>query len=262
VAGFFYPQNAISLKDMIQEMVDPGADKRKAISVVSPHAGFIYSGKVAGSLFSSISLPENIVILGPNHHDMSGDSYIMTKGAWETPLGIVPVNTALADMIMQKSGNLKDNAKGHDKEHSLEVQLPFLQYLKGNFSIVPIVVAYFTGYHELVKLGKDIAGAIREYGRDVLIVASTDMSHQVSQQEAKEKDFLAIEKILDLDSRGLFDVVKREDISMCGFQSVTAAIVASKELKAENAELIEYQTSGDVTGDYARVVGYAGIRID
>jgi AmmeMemoRadiSam system protein B len=193
---------------------------------------------------------------------MSGDSYIMTEGAWETPLGNVPVNGALADLIVQKSGNLKDNAKGHDKEHSLEVQLPFLQYLKGSFSIVPIVVAYFAGYDELVKLGKDIAGAIRQYGQDVLIVASTDMSHQVSQEEAKEKDFLAIEKILDLDSRGLFDVVKREDISMCGFQSVTAVIVASKELKAEHAELIEYKTSGDVTGDYARVVGYAGIRIE
>jgi AmmeMemoRadiSam system protein B len=246
---------------MIEDMLDHHADKVKATSVISPHAGYVYSGKVAGSLFSSITLPENCIILGPNHQSMTKNSFIMKQGVWETPLGDVPINTRLADLIIQQSDTLKENAESHSQEHSLEVQVPFIQYLKENISIVPIIIAYFAEYNELEKLGKAVAGAIREYDKDVLIVASTDMSHQVSQEEAKEKDFLVIEKILDLDARGLYDVVKTENISMCGFQSTTATIIASNELKAKKAELIKYQTSGDATGDYLSVVGYAGIRI-
>jgi AmmeMemoRadiSam system protein B len=261
VAGYFYPQNSGALKDMIEGMLDLQADKVKAISAISPHAGYVYSGKVAGSVFSSITLPENFIILGPNHQDVSTSLSIMRQGVWETPLGDVSINTTLADLIMKQSGILKENAKSHSQEHSLEVQMPFIQYLKGDISFVPISVAYFATYEELVELGKAVAGAIQEFGQDVLIVASTDMSHYVSQEEAKEKDFLAIEKILDLDAQGLFDVVKRENISMCGFQPTTATIIASNELKAKKAELIKYQTSGDVSGDFVKVVGYAGIRI-
>jgi hypothetical protein len=261
VAGYFYPHNSGALNDMIEELVDPHAPKKKAISVISPHAGYVYSGKVAGSVFSSVTLPEDYVILGPNHQGLTQESFIMKRGVWETPLGDAGINTELADLIMNQSDDLKESAEDHSQEHSLEVQVPFIQYLKGNISIVPIVIAYFASYDELMKLGEAIARAIREYGQDVLIVASTDMSHQVSQEKAKEKDFLAIDKILDLDARGLYDVVKREDISMCGFQSTTAAIVASNSLEAKKAELIKYQTSGDVSGEYSKVVGYAGIRI-
>ncbi|MEE8604193.1 MAG: AmmeMemoRadiSam system protein B [Candidatus Aminicenantaceae bacterium] len=261
VAGYFYPNDSGALRDMIKGMLDPHEEREKAISVISPHAGYVYSGKVAGSVFSSVTLPESYIILGPNHQGLTKDSFIMKQGVWETPLGDVEINTTLADLIMKQSGELKESAKNHSQEHSLEVQVPFIQYLKNKFSFVPIIIAYFASYDELVKLGEAIARAIREYGQDVLIVASTDMSHQVSQEEAKEKDFLAIEKILDLDARGLYDVVKRENISMCGFQSTTTTIIASNELKAKKAELIKYQTSGDVSGDFLKVVGYAGIRI-
>jgi hypothetical protein len=133
--------------------------------------------------------------------------------------------------------------------------------LKGKITIVPISIAYFSTYEDLVKLGKAIAGAIREYDQDVLIIASTDMSHYVSQDVAKEKDFRAIEKILNLDAHGLYEIVESENISMCGFKPTTSAIIASNELQAEKAELIKYQTSGDVSGDFLKVVGYAGIRI-
>ncbi len=261
VAGYFYPHDSAALRDMIEGMLDSQADKEKAISVISPHAGYVYSGKVAGSVFSSVTLPENFIILGPNHQDVSTSISIMRQGVWETPLGDVPISTALADLIMKQSGTLKENVKSHSQEHSLEVQVPFIQYLKGNILFVPISIAYFATYDDLVELGKAIAWAIREYGQDVLIVASTDMSHYVSQEVAKEKDFLAIEKILDLDARGLYDIVKRENISMCGFQPTAATIIASNELKAKKAELIKYQTSGDVSGDFSKVVGYAGIRI-
>jgi AmmeMemoRadiSam system protein B len=246
---------------MIEGMVDPQADKEKAISVISPHAGYVYSGKVAGSVFSSVTLPEDFVILGPNHQDVSTGMSIMREGVWETPLGDVPINTKLADLIMKQSSILEESEKSHSQEHSLEVQVPFIQHLKERFSIVPISIAYTATYDDLVDLGKAIAGAIREFGQDVLIVASTDMSHYVSQEVAKEKDFLAIDKILELDARGLYDVVKSENISMCGFQPTCASIIASNELKAKKAELIKYQTSGDVSGDFFQVVGYAGIRI-
>jgi len=261
VAGYFYPHNADALRDMIEDMVDPHADKEKAISVISPHAGYIYSGKVAGSVFSSVSLPDSYIILGPNHQDVSTSVSIMKQGVWETPLGDASIDARLADLIMKRSDILKDNAKSHAQEHSLEVQVPFIQFLKGKISIVPISIAYFASYEDLEELGKAIAGAIREYGQDVLIVASTDMSHYVSQEIAKKKDSLAIEKILDLDAPGLYEVVKTENISMCGFQPTIVAIIASKELKAKKTDLIKYQTSGDISGDYLKVVGYAGIRI-
>jgi AmmeMemoRadiSam system protein B len=261
VAGYFYPHNSGALRKMIEEMVDPKAERKKAVSVISPHAGYVYSGKVAGSVFSSVTLPDSFIILGPNHHDVSTGISIMRQGVWETPLGDVSVNTTLADLIMKQSSTPKENAQSHAQEHSLEVQMPFIQYLKGDTSFVPISIAYFVTYDDLEELGKAIAEAIREYSQDVLIVASTDMSHYVSQEVAKRKDFLAIEKILELDARGLYDVVKRENISMCGFQPTTATIIASKELKAKKAELIKYQTSGDISGDFFKVVGYAGIRI-
>ena len=261
VAGYFYPQNSVALSNMIEEMMDSQADKEKAISVISPHAGYVYSGKVAGSVFSSVILPENFIILGPNHQDVSTSISVMKQGVWETPLGDVSINASLADLIMNKSDSIKENAKSHSQEHSLEVQVPFIQYLKRNISFVPISIASFASYDDLEGLGKAISGAILEYGQDVLIIASTDMSHYVSQEVAREKDFLAIEKILGLDARGLYDVVKRENISMCGFQPTTATLIASKGLKAKKAELIKYQTSGDISGDFSRVVGYAGIRI-
>jgi len=261
VAGYFYPHDSDSLRSMIQEMVDPQANKKKAIGVISPHAGYVYSGKVAGSVFSSVVLPENFVIMGPNHQDVSTRISLMKDGVWETPLGDVSINTTLADLITNQSDILKESAKSHSTEHSLEVQLPFIQYLKKNVSFVPICIAYFATYDDLEELGRAISGAIRGYGKDVLIIASTDMSHYVSQEVAKEKDFHAIGKILKLDAQGLYDVVKGENINMCGYQPVAAAIIASKQLEAKKAELIKYQTSGDISGDFSKVVGYAGIRI-
>jgi AmmeMemoRadiSam system protein B len=173
----------------------------------------------------------------------------------------VPVDSALAGALLNRTPLLEEEERAHAREHSLEVQLPFIQYLRPEFSIVPVCISYRAGYRELEDLGLALAGGIKESGADVLIVASTDMSHYVSEKTAKRKDFLAIEKILVLDARGLYDVVQKEDISMCGFQPTTAAIIAARELGAGKAELVRYQTSGDVSGDYDQVVGYAGLRI-
>lgn len=261
VAGYFYPSNPKKLYEMIKRMVDSKAEAQKAICIISPHAGYEYSGGVAGHVFSSVKLPEKFIIVGPNHRDVSTDLAIMKTGTWETPLGDVPIDTSLAELIMKQTDLIVEDERGHQLEHSLEVQIPFIQYFKKNISIVPICIAYYTPYEELEELGKAISQAIRKSDQEVLIIASTDMSHYVSQDEAREKDFLAIEKILQLDAKGLFEVVKREHISMCGFQPATAVIIASRDLNAKKAELIRYQTSGDVSGNFSEVVGYAGIRI-
>lgn len=261
VAGSFYPQREKNLRKTIEEMVDPEKEKEKSICVVSPHAGFIYSGPVAGAVFSSVYLPERFVILGPSHRSMESRFGIMREGIWETPLGDVSVDSRLAELIMDHSELITEDATAHLNEHSLEVQLPFIQFFKRNISIVPICIAYFASFEELEELGKAISQGIKESEMEIMIVASTDMSHYVDQKVAEKKDFLAIDKILELDAKGLYDVVNRENISMCGFQPTTSAVVASKELGAKRAELIKYQTSGDITGDYREVVGYAGIRI-
>ena len=261
VAGSFYPGTLQELRRMLGRMVDLEAPKTKALAVVSPHAGFVYSGPVAGAVFSSVNIPETVLILAPSHRPMRSLFALMKEGEWETPLGTVPIASGLAEAILNSSNLVEEDAAAHALEHSLEVQLPFIQYLKARFSLVPINISHLASYRDLEKLGEGIAAGILTLNEDVLIVASTDMSHYVSRAEAERKDFLAIRKILDLDPRGLFDIVGSEDISMCGHQPVTAGLIAARKLGAKKAELVEYATSGDRTGDDREVVGYAGIRI-
>lgn len=261
VAGYFYPGGRDSLKKILGSITSPGEEKADAIGVVSPHAGFQYSGRVAGAVFSSVRIPKNIILIGPSHRYGSSGYVLMKKGEWETPLGDVPVNTVLADSLMERFPRFIDDKDIHKAEHSLEVQLPFIQYLASDVTIVPICIAIHASYNLLQNMGEAVASAVDEYPESVLLVASTDMSHYVPEEEARKKDFMAIEKILRLDARGLYETVIAEDISMCGFQPTVAAIAASKELGASHAELIKYQTSGDVSGDYNEVVGYAGLRI-
>ena len=261
VAGAFYPGRASELRRELGALVDPSADKVRARAVVSPHAGYVYSGPVAGAVFSSVILPDCFVILAPSHRPIRPVFAVMDKGTWETPLGAVPVAEDLASKILVLSEHLKVDPSAHNQEHSLEVQLPFLQYLHPGISIVPIAFSYRATYEQLEDLGGAVAAGIAGLGRDVLIVASTDMSHYVTRDEAEVRDALAIRRILALDPQGLYNVVKTEDISMCGFQPTAAAIIAAKALGATKAELVMYATSGDRTGDDREVVGYAGLRI-
>jgi AmmeMemoRadiSam system protein B len=261
VAGQFYPGGEAGLRAMIKGMIDPRARKEKAIAVVSPHAGYIYSGPVAGAVFSSVVVPRTCVILGPAHREIAPVFAVQRSGSWTTPLGEAFIETDLADTIMRLEPLVKENASAHLHEHSLEVQVPFLQFFREDIAIVPVCVSYEASYEHLAGLGKALAEAIGGFGSDVLIVASTDMSHYISREAAEKKDNQAIDRVLALDAEGLYRTVVRENISMCGFQPVTAALIAAKDLGALKAELIRYQTSGDVTGDYREVVGYAGIRI-
>jgi len=258
VAGQFYPASASSLEAQVRGFVDETSPKEEVIGLVLPHAGYVYSGAVAGAVISRIQFKDTFIILGPNHAG-SGSS-IMTEGSWETPFGEVEIDSRLGKQLLSKSRHLEEDHVAHSYEHSIEVQLPFLQYFKRDIKIVPIVFSHAIAsiYKEI---GKEIAEAIKELGAKTVIIASSDMTHYESQEAAKKKDTQAIDAILELDEDKLMRRVGEQNITMCGYVPTVALISAAKELGAKRAELVRYQTSGDVTGDYSAVVGYAGIII-
>jgi len=260
VAGQFYPGSPEQLKGMIGEMVDERVEKVEVIGLVSPHAGYVYSGPVAGAVISRIKFKDTFVILGPNHTGMGKLFSIMTEGTWKTPLGEVEIDSELGEHILAASSHLEEDYVAHQYEHSIEVQIPFLQYFKPDIKIVPIVFSHFTGaaYKEI---GKGIARVIKGLGREAVIIASSDMTHYEPQEAARRKDAQAIEAIVDLDEDKLLKRVEGMGISMCGYAPAVSLISAARELGARGAELVKYQTSGDTSGDYSSVVGYAGIII-
>jgi len=257
VAGQFYPGSAAELEREVKSMIGPGP-VRRAIGAMAPHAGYVYSGEVAGAVYGALAMPDLFVILGPNHTGLGASASIMTSGIWRMPMGDVTVDEQLAKSILSRSQVLAADDSAHSFEHSIEVQLPFLQYLKGKVSFVPISLM-MTGAAGLREIGTAIAAAIADEERSVLIIASSDMTHYERQAEAQEKDRLALEKLLDLDPDGLLETVMAHHISMCGVGPATVMLHACRELGATDARLIKYATSGDVSGDYSQVVGYAGV---
>lgn len=260
VAGQFYPGTATLLKKQLAKFIDQKVTREDVIGLVSPHAGYIYSGQVAGETFSKVNLTDTVIIIGPNHSGLGEAFSIVTEGIWQTPLGEVKINSGLAKSILNKSKNLSVDLTAHIYEHSLEVQLPFLQYIKSDVEIVPIVLS--PGKTEIYKeIAQAIASTLKEIKNKVLIVASSDMTHYESHQDATSKDKQAIEAITELDEEKLITRINKLDISMCGYAPVSVLICASKELGAKEGTLIKYQTSGEATADYSSVVGYAGILI-
>ncbi|MFC2003613.1 AmmeMemoRadiSam system protein B [Chloroflexota bacterium] len=260
VAGQFYPESPSQLKAMIEGLVSEKVVKGEVIGVVSPHAGYIYSGSVAGAVMSKIKFKDTIIIMGPNHTGRGKPLSIMTEGVWSTPLGNVEIDSELAKRILATSEYLQEDSVAHQFEHSLEVQIPFLQYFKSDIKIVPIVLSFATG-SVYKQIGKEIAKAIKDLNREVVIIASSDMTHYEPQESAQRKDNQAIAAILDLNEDELLTRVEELDITMCGYAPTVSLISAAKELGAKEVELVRYQTSGDITGDYSSVVGYAGIII-
>ena len=260
VAGQFYPAWPNELRETIKHMTMDDMSKIDAIGVLSPHAGYIYSGPVAGAVFSRIKFKDTFILIGPNHRGMGKPFSTMTGGRWKTPLGEVSVNMTLATEILKSADILEEDSLSHRYEHSLEVQVPFLQYFKPDVQIVPILLSQASpSLYE--KIGESLAGVMRQPQNEAVIVASSDMTHYEPHEEAKNKDNKAIEAILELDTVELVNRINKYDISMCGYASAICLIKAAKELGAKKAELVKYQTSGDTSGDYSSVVGYAGIII-
>ncbi|MFN3921211.1 MAG: AmmeMemoRadiSam system protein B [Caldimicrobium sp.] len=264
VAGYFYPGDYYSLNSLLEELIENSPEKISAIGIIVPHAGYMYSGKVAGKVYGRIEPPDVAVILGPNHTGLGGKVSLFSGESYLTPLGEAKINQRLSKLILEKCPLVEEELYAHMREHSLEVQVPFLQYLNPEVEIVPIVIMDLD-LNEIKLLGEAIAEAIEDFtseeAREILVVASSDFSHYEPQVIAERKDRLAIEEVLKFSEEGLLKAVYENHISMCGVLPVSVMLVCAKELGASEAELIDYKTSGDITGDYAAVVGYAGVII-
>jgi MEMO1 family protein len=260
VAGRFYPRDPETLREDINSYLSQSSSRNpiQAIGCIAPHAGYIYSGQVAAAVFADLQIPEACIVMCPNHTGIGRPLAIISEGAWETPLGDVLIDEALANALKQRCPLLEEDWAAHRAEHAAEVELPFLQVLQGRLSIVPIALG--TGRLEaLEQLGEAIANVVQLSGRSVLIIASSDMNHYESDAITRVKDQSAIEAILRLDPRSLYEVVIQQKVSMCGFGPAVAMLTAAKKLGATEAELVRYATSGDISGDREMVVGYAGI---
>lgn len=274
VAGTFYESRREALINRIEwcfnHRLGPGIlpkvsvkRHRESIGFVVPHAGYMYSGPVAAHAYYRIALegkPDVFVIIGPNHTGIGTAVSIYDKGIWLTPLGEVRVDSEFALEILRNSSYIDVNYPAHTYEHSVEVQLPFLQYLFSELLFVPVTMNYQTP-----EIAKDLANAIinasRKLGRDVVILASTDFTHYEPHDIAYKKDGEAIQSIIKLDPELLYEVVASKDISMCGVGPVMTLLYAAINSGGRSGELLKYATSGDVTGELEAVVGYASIRI-
>lgn len=260
VAGKFYKGSQDALLDEVSKFIAKGVKKETAMGIVSPHAGFMYSGKVAGAVYSRVNIADTLIILGPNHSGIGESNSIMTKGEWIMPNGNIQIDSELAGMILANSANLKEDESSHLQEHSIEVQLPFIQYFSSDFKIVPITMSLIN-YSICEDIGDAISKAISSSNISSTVIASTDMTHYESHISASKKDREAIQYITDLDPEGLFRYVTEKKMTMCGAAPTISTLVACRNLKASTAELISYMTSGEVSGDYEYVVGYAGVII-
>jgi AmmeMemoRadiSam system protein B len=260
VAGRFYPSDPEALREEVRTYLHqtPKQTLVRALGCIVPHAGYVYSGHVAGAVFAALEIPELCIVLCPNHTGMGRALAIVSEGAWETPLGNVPVDAAFATALKQRCPLLQEDSTAHGSEHAAEVELPFLQVRQPELKFVPIALG--TGRFEAIaQLGDAIADTIAAQAQPVLLVASSDMNHYESDAITRAKDQKAIEPILALDASALFDIVTQQHISMCGFGPAVAMLTAAKKLGATSAELVKYATSGDVSGDRDMVVGYAGV---
>ena len=267
VAGRFYPGNADDLRAEASAYLSQANSTnqgplntvpKRAMACIAPHAGYVYSGHVAGAVFARIEVPRRCVVLCPNHTGLGRALAVMSEGAWQTPLGDVPIDGELAAALKQRFPALNEDLAAHLAEHAVEVELPFLLLRQPELRFVPIALGT-REFETLEQLGLALADVIAAVSDPVLIVASSDMNHYESDAVTRVKDHRAIERILTLDPRGLFDVVTQQNISMCGLGPAVATLTAARQLGARSAELVRYATSGDISGDRGQVVGYAGV---
>ena len=266
VAGQFYPADASEIDTTLDKLIPPSTRKRKAIAVVSPHAGWMYSGHTAGLVYASVEVPDRVILVGPNHHGIGSRYAVYSSGSWHTPIGDVPVAEPLASELLDSSDLLAEDSRAHAAEHSLEVQVPMLLRANPNVHIVPLLIGggwpEAGGRAELKEIGRALAYCVQEYGKPVLLVASTDLNHYEDQESSHKKDKLVLDAVVNLAPDALMDRVISAEVSMCGVAATYIVLWAALGLGAKRAELIEYRTSGDVSGDFERVVGYGGVVIE
>jgi len=257
VAGRFYASRPDALRREVDGFLAAGGERVRAKGIVAPHAGYVYSGAIAGAVYARVDVPARAIVLGPNHTGRGAEVALWPGGAWRLPTGDVPVDPELT-AALAACPLVEEDAEAHLHEHSLEVQVPFLARARPDVAIAALCLGPLR-FADCEALGKAVAKAASAAG--ALVVASSDMSHYVSAAEAHAKDHLALERLLALDPEGLYAVVHRERISMCGIIPATVMLVAAVAQGAARAELVRYGNSGDVNGDTRQVVGYAGVLV-
>jgi MEMO1 family protein len=260
VAGRFYPSDREELTSLIRNYLEPDAQQQSisAKACLVPHAGYLYSGHVAGAVFAQLELPKKIIVLGVRHYPRGEPAAIVSSGAWRTPLGDAPIDEGLAGALRRECPLLREDSVAHSTEHSLEVQVPFLQARAPGFSFVPVALGTVQ-FESLVGVGEGIARVLGNAREDVLLLTTSDLNHYEDDATTRTKDHKAIDRLLALDARGLYDTCRNEEISMCGLGPAVAMLTALQALGAKKAELVKYATSADVSGDRSQVVGYAGM---
>jgi len=260
VAGQFYSGDPGELRRIVGSFIRKPESMLEAKAIVVPHAGYMYSGTVAGEVFSAVHLPDRFILLGPNHSGRGAPLALAPAGVWHMPLGAVRTDADMNRNLMTECPELQEDSAAHRSEHSLEVQIPFIQVLKPDFRFSAICVRTIE-YSSLEALGHVMARVIRALGEPVLLVASSDMTHYETAEDASQQDQFAIDRILAVDPQGLYRVVMEKDISMCGFAPTVSVLFACRDLGASAGRLIRYTNSGEASGDYGRVVAYAGMAI-
>jgi MEMO1 family protein len=262
VAGQFYCAQGDALRSQVEGYLPQQASKSSsALAIVVPHAGYVYSGATAGGVYSRITVPDLVVVLCPNHTGAGAPVSVWSRGAWQTPLGAVAVAEKLAADFLSHCPEAQEDQLAHLREHSLEVQLPFLQVLNPKAKILPICLGT-RDQKILAAVGQALAIIIENLKQTVLLVASSDMTHFESASSAAGRDELALAQVRALDPAGLLEVVESQRISMCGASAVAATLYAAKAQGASSCKLIDYTHSGQVTGDDSNVVAYAGMIIE
>ncbi len=257
VAGYFYPDDATELSSLISSFnVTEEPSGQRLIGVVVPHAGYIYSGKTAMYSYAAVKngTLRKFIIIGPNHNPFTEFTSIYPEGTWKTPLGVSNIDSELAKKIMKGSKYIVEDEESHKREHSIEVQIPFLQYIFGSgFTFVPLILGYQDEY-----IAEDIASAIMPYNSEAVIIASSDFTHYEKKESVERKDFDLISKITSLDTDGFYEILEKENISACGYGAIATLMIITKKLGGK-IKLMNHSTSGDVNGDYRSVVGYASL---
>ncbi|MDI1471277.1 MAG: AmmeMemoRadiSam system protein B [Thermodesulfovibrio sp.] len=258
VAGYFYPANPTELLYELEEYMSTSGNLN-AYGAICPHAGYVYSGHVAGAVYTKIKPKEIYILLGPNHTGYGSDISIMTEGEWEIPLGKIKIHTELAKKIVENNDYAKEDIQAHIYEHSIEVQLPFIYKTNPDAKIIPIAIK-MVNLKSCISLAKTIFESIQDLklNEKVILISSTDMSHYLPDDLARKVDALAIEKIKNFDPEGLYNTVLENKISMCGFLPTVTMLYATKLLGAKEVQIVKYATSAEVSRDYDRVVGYLG----
>jgi MEMO1 family protein len=260
VSGRFYPSSPTELTALVRQYTaaDQTTAPLRARACLVPHAGYVYSGPVAGAVYARLEIPKRVLILGVRHYPHGANAAIVSSGAWRTPLGDAPIDGPLAEALRASCPLLREDSIAHSSEHSLEVQIPFLQVLVQGFTFVPVALGAVR-FEDLLTVGEAIGSVLAASSDEILLLTTSDLNHYENDATTRVKDRKAIDRILALDAHGLYDVCRNEAISMCGLGPAVAMLTAVKRMGAVRAELVRYATSADVSGDFSGVVGYAGI---